>query len=95
MPAYFVAVRNAIKDPKEMEVYLKKARAAIAGHQFKVLALYGKVRSCDGPATDGAIIKEFATFEAAEAWYDSPAYQEAVVHRFAGADYRTFIIQGV
>ena len=64
MPAYFVAVRTAIKEPKEMEVYMKKARAAIAGHQFKVLALYGKVRSCDGPMTDGAIIKEFATFEA-------------------------------
>jgi uncharacterized protein (DUF1330 family) len=95
MPAYFVAVRTAIKDPREMEVYMKKARAAIAGHQFKVLALYGTVRSCDAPATDGAIIKEFATFEAAEAWYDSPAYQEAVLHRFAGADYRTFIIQGV
>jgi uncharacterized protein (DUF1330 family) len=95
MPAYFVAIRNAIKDPKEMEVYLGKARAAIAGHQFKVLALYGRIRSCDGPKTDGAIIKAFATFEAAEAWYDSPAYQEAVVHRFAGADYQTFIIQGV
>jgi uncharacterized protein (DUF1330 family) len=95
MPAYFVAIRTAIKDAKEMEVYMGKARAAIAGHQFKVLALYGKVRSTDGPATDGAIIKEFATFEAAEAWYDSHAYQEAVVHRFAGADYQTFIIQGV
>jgi uncharacterized protein (DUF1330 family) len=95
MPAYFVAIRTRIKDPGEMEVYLKKARAAIAGHQFKVLALYGKIRSTDGPASDGAIIKEFATFEAAEAWYDSPAYQEAVIHRFAGADYQTFIIQGV
>jgi len=95
MPAYFVAIRTAIQEPREMAVYLKKARAAMAGHQFKVLALYGKIRSTDGPATDGAIIKEFATFEAAEAWYDSPAYQEAVVHRFAGADYQTFIIQGV
>ena len=95
MAAYFVAVRNAIRDPAEMQTYKTLARAAMAGHQFKVLALYGKIRSTDGPTTDGAIIKEFATFEAAEAWYDSPAYQEAVVHRFAGADYQTFIIQGV
>jgi uncharacterized protein (DUF1330 family) len=95
MPAYFVAVRTAIKDAKEMEAYGQKARKSMAGHQLKPLAVYGKARSTDGPHTDGAVILEFPTFEAAEAWYDSPAYQDAVVHRFAGADYQTFIIQGV
>jgi uncharacterized protein (DUF1330 family) len=95
MPAYFVAVRTALKNLGEMEVYGKKARASMAGHHVKALAAYGKIRPTDGPHTEGAVILEFPTFEAAEAWYDSPAYQEAVVHRFAGADYRTFIIQGV
>jgi uncharacterized protein (DUF1330 family) len=95
MPAYFVAVRTAVKNPEEMAAYGKKARASMAGHPVKALAAYGKIRSTDGPRTDGAVILEFPTFEAAEAWYDSPAYQDAVVHRFAGAEYRTFIIQGV
>lgn len=95
MPAYFVAIRTALKNAKEMEVYGEKARASMAGHPVKALAAYGKIRSTDGPATDGAVIVEFPTFEAAEAWYDSPAYQDAVVHRFAGADYQTFIIQGL
>ena len=95
MPAYFVAVRTAIKDAKEMETYGQKGRKSMAGQQVKALAAYGTVRSTDGPNTDGAVILEFPSFEAAEAWYDSPAYQDAVVHRFAGADYQTFIIQGV
>lgn len=95
MPAYFVAVRTALRDPEEFAVYRKEANAAMAGHEFKPIAVYGKIRSGDGPASDGAVIIEFPTFEAAEAWYDSPAYQEAVVHRFASADYQTFIIQGV
>jgi hypothetical protein len=38
---------------------------------------------------------EFPTFEEAEAWYDSPAYRVAVVRRFRGARFRTFILQGV
>jgi uncharacterized protein (DUF1330 family) len=67
----------------------------MAGHQVKALAAYGRIRSTDGPHTDGAVILEFPSLEAAEAWYDSPAYQEAIVHRFAGGDYQTFIIQGV
>jgi len=46
-------------------------------------------------AAAGVVILEFPTFEEAEAWYDSPAYQSAVVHRFRGAKYRTFIVQGV
>jgi uncharacterized protein (DUF1330 family) len=95
MPAYFVAVRSTIKDAKEMETYGQKARKSMAGHQIKALAAYGRTRSTDGPHTEGAVILEFPTFEAAEAWYDSPAYQEAVAHRFAGGDYQTFIIQGI
>jgi uncharacterized protein (DUF1330 family) len=49
----------------------------------------------EGEPIEGVVILEFATFEEAEAWYDSPAYQAAVVHRLRGAKYRTFIVQGV
>ncbi|MCL7999845.1 DUF1330 domain-containing protein [Brucella sp. 21LCYQ03] len=37
----------------------------------------------------------FPTMEAARAFYDSPDYQAAVKHRFVGADYRSFIIEGI
>lgn len=95
MPAYFIAVRTApIKDPERFDRYVSNSRAAMAGHEIRPLAVYGRLRSADGPSTDGAVILEFPTFEAAEAWYDSPEYQAAVVDRFGSADYQSFIIQG-
>ncbi len=44
---------------------------------------------------EGVVILQFPTFEEAKAWYDSPAYREAREHRFAGADYRAVIVEGV
>jgi uncharacterized protein (DUF1330 family) len=32
--------------------------------------------------------------EAAKAYYHSPAYQEAVRHRFLAADYRCILVEG-
>ncbi|WP_455270921.1 DUF1330 domain-containing protein [Rhizobium herbae] len=36
-----------------------------------------------------------ASAGAARRWYRSPVYQEAVHHRFKGATYRSFIVQGL
>jgi uncharacterized protein (DUF1330 family) len=41
------------------------------------------------------VLIEFPTMEAARAWYESDAYQEARKLRFAGADYRVFLTQGL
>ncbi len=95
MPAYFIAVKNGVKDQAEMDTYSQKGAGAMAGHDFKPLAIYGRIRSTDGPATEGCVIIEFPTFAAAEAWYDSPGYQDAVQHRLKGGDYQTFIVNGL
>ena len=95
MPAYFVAVKNGVKDQAEMDAYAQKGAASMAGHEFRPLAIYGKIRSTDGPATEGCVIVEFPTFEAAEAWYYGAGYQDAVQHRLKGGDYQTFIVDGL
>lgn len=95
MPAYLVAVRNAVTDAEQLKLYGQKVQSTFKGHAMKPLAVYGKVRCVDGKPLDSAVIVEFPTFEEAEAWYDSPAYQAVVHHRFKGGDYQTFIIQGV
>lgn len=95
MPAYFVAVRNAVTDAEQLKIYGDKTLPTFAGHAMKPLAVYGKTRSTDGKPTDSAVVLEFPTFEEAEAWYDSPAYQAIVEHRFKGGDYQTFIVHGV
>jgi uncharacterized protein (DUF1330 family) len=40
-------------------------------------------------------IAEFPSVEEARQWYESPAYQAAVQHRFKGAIHRGLIVEGV
>ena len=95
MPAYAIFIRDRTNDPAEMETYSGKAGATLEGHPASVLAAYGPHDVLEGPAIEGAVIVEFPTLEAARAWYDSPAYREAREHRFRGADYRAFLIEGL
>ena len=95
MVAYVVFTREKMRDPEQYEQYKEKARPAAKGHPLKPLALYGAFEMLEGAAIEGAVILEFPTVETAKAYYNSPAYQDAVKHRFLGADYRVFIVQGL
>ncbi len=95
MVAYVVFTREKMRNREEYERYREEARPAAAGHSLTPLALYGKHEVLEGPSIEGAVILQFPTMDAAKAYYDSPAYQKAVQHRFLGADYRVFIVEGV
>jgi uncharacterized protein (DUF1330 family) len=95
MVAYVVFTREKMRNREEYERYRETARPAAVGHPLKPRALYGKHEVLEGPAIEGAVILEFPTIEAAKAYYHSPAYQDAVRHRFLSADYRVFIVEGV
>lgn len=94
MPAYIVFIREKTLDQSELETYWQKAPAAMAGRPIRALAAYGHHVTLEGPNVEGIVIAEFPTMEEARAWYDSPAYQEAAQHRFRGAVYRGFIVDG-
>jgi uncharacterized protein (DUF1330 family) len=95
MVAYVVFTRERMRNPDEYERYREKARPAANGHPLKPLTVYGKHETLEGPAIEGAVILEFPTVEAAKEYYLSPAYQDAVRHRFLAADYRVFIVEGM
>ena len=95
MAAYIIFTRERLRDAGEMATYGEKAGATLAGHTAKPLAFYGRHETLEGAPIDGAVVIEFPTLEAAKAWYESPAYTEARQHRFAGADYRAFITEGL
>lgn len=95
MPAYIIFARDVTTDQAEMDIYSPLARASMAGHPIKPLSVYGDFQSLEGQPIEGAVVLEFPTIAEARAWYDSPAYQEALVHRKAGADYRVFITDGL
>ncbi|GEK51832.1 DUF1330 domain-containing protein [Vreelandella venusta] len=95
MPAYIVLTREHTHDAKEMEQYASKAKAAREGHDPQPLAFYGDFEVLEGSAMEGAVILRFPDMAAARAWYESPAYQDARKHRFQGADYRVFLVDGI
>ena len=95
MSAYFIFTREKTLDQTEMDIYNREVSATTAGHGMKILAAYGPHEDVEGIPTEGTIILEFPTMEAAKAWYDSPAYREVRVHRFQGATYRATLVQGV
>jgi uncharacterized protein (DUF1330 family) len=82
-------------DPEEFKVYTQKSAAARADHPLKAHVYYGAVEVLEGPPVDGVVIVEFPDKEAALAWYNSPAYREALPHRLKAADYRVFLVNGL
>ena len=94
-PAYVVLVRDRMIDAGEFAVYGQKARGAREGDSVTPLAFYGQHEVLEGPPAEGAVILQFPSFAEAQAWYRSPAYQEALQHRLKGAEYRVLIVEGL
>ncbi|MDU7524858.1 MAG: DUF1330 domain-containing protein [Roseomonas mucosa] len=88
-------IRDSTVDAGELALYQQKAPAARAGHDLTPLAFYGAFEVLEGAPIEGAVILRFPNIEAARAWYDSPAYREALPHRLRGAESRAFIIEGI
>jgi uncharacterized protein (DUF1330 family) len=95
MTAYVIFVRDQMKDSEEFAVYAKKGRAARGDHPLTPLAFYGAQEVLEGPAAEGVVLLQFPDMEAARAWYNSPAYQEAKAHRLKAADYRVILVEGL
>jgi uncharacterized protein (DUF1330 family) len=95
MSAYLVFIRERTLDATELQTYWSNIRATFVGHEVKVLASYGAHEDLEGPATEGTVIAEFPSMEAAKNWYDSPAYRKVRIHRQRGAVYRGILVQGL
>lgn len=95
MSAYMIFTREKTINQKEMDTYTKTVGPTMAGHPSKRLAFYGAHEDLEGAPTEGTVIVEFPTVEAAKAWYNSSAYREVREHRFQGAKYHVILIEGV
>ena len=95
MPAYVIFWReDPVRDPDEMAKYQNSTRSDPRQYHLKPLVVYGKSEAIEGDAPDGVVVLEFPTVEDAKAWYYSPDYQAAAVHRKNAADYRAVIVEG-
>jgi uncharacterized protein (DUF1330 family) len=94
MAKAYILVTEAIHDPEGMKAY--GAKAAQAMGDARVLAVDSTPEVLEGAPPGGrAVLLEFATPEAAKAWYTSPEYQAAIPLRQAAADSTALLITGL
>ena len=98
MPAYLIVTREGpLQDPAAMETYtglLRSDRPQVAA-QPSPLVIHGNTVSLEGSEPESVIVLQFPSLETAKAWYDSPEYQAALVHRKKAANFRAFIVEGI
>ena len=94
MPAYFVYVCRDVTDRKELETYWAKIRPTLAGYEVKNIVGYTPFEQLEGDKVEGVAVIEFASFELAKAWYDSPAYRAIRHHRTNAAKYIGVLAEG-
>ena len=83
MPAYFIA-QYVVNDPKLYREYQAGAGPTIQAAGGKLVAFDVAAETIEGkPPGPQTVIVEFASAEAAKAWYRSPAYQAVVGKRLA------------
>jgi len=95
MPAYAIFIRDETLDQAEMDAYSAQVGPTFKDHPVEILAAYGPHVTLEGNEVEGVVVAKFPSIEAARAWYDSPAYQQVVRHRFKGARYRAVIVEGL
>lgn len=94
MVAYVIVRIIDISDADEFEVYKSKAGPALASHDAKVIVGGGRKATLEGEDDTALVIIEFPSYEAAEAWYQSPEYVAAMKHRLGASSAQVVIAEG-
>jgi uncharacterized protein (DUF1330 family) len=95
MSAYVIFTRAKTLDKLELAANLKDVPATLGGREVRVLAPNGWHEDLEGPSTEGTVILEFPSIEAAKAWYNGSTYREVREQRLKGATYRVTLVEGV
>ena len=95
VPKGYVIVTGTIHDPEGMKAYNRLASRTISEGGGKVLVVDTKPEVLEGDWHGSqTVVLEFASVDAARAWYESEGYQKAAKQRQAAADSNAVILSG-
>jgi uncharacterized protein (DUF1330 family) len=94
MAAYWIA-HVTVTDDEAYKRYAKIATEALAAHGGEFLARGGRFRQFEGKERARHVVARFPSFEAAEACYRSPRYQEAAAIAQGASERDLVIVEGV
>lgn len=82
-----------VTDEDKYGAYIKVASVVIPEHGGEFIARGGKFVQFEGKARARNVVARFPSVEAAEAAYNDPRYQEAVVFAKAGSDRDVMVVE--
>jgi uncharacterized protein (DUF1330 family) len=93
--AYWLSIYRSISDPDKVAAYAKLAGPAITAGGGRTLARGVAALVHEAGLKERTVIIEFDSLEAAQAAYESPAYQEALTKLADGAEREIRIVEGL
>jgi uncharacterized protein (DUF1330 family) len=93
MPALIVFMRDRVRDKAEFDVYSGLAGATLAGHTVKPLVAYNRCETLEGAPTEGAVILEFPSVDAAKARVPRGSRAPLQERRLPGVRHRDALIR--
>jgi uncharacterized protein (DUF1330 family) len=91
----FVIVEVTVTNPEPYAAYRDLAGASVARHGGRFIVRGGAVTTLEGDWNPQRIVViEFASVDAAKAWYFSDDYQEALKVRLANSVGKSLIVEG-
>ncbi|MEM8699138.1 MAG: DUF1330 domain-containing protein [Pseudomonadota bacterium] len=95
MPAGYVIGQMQITDRAAYDRYRAEVMATVEAHGGEFLVRGGPQEVIEGDAPPRSVILRFPSVEAAENWYNSPAYQKIVPLRQGASNGALTIVEGV
>ena len=93
--AYWLSIYRSISDPDKVAAYAKLSGPAITAAGGRVLARGVAALVHEAGLKERTVLIEFDSLEAAQAAYESPAYQEALTKLAGGAEREIRIVEGL
>jgi uncharacterized protein (DUF1330 family) len=91
----YILAEVEVTNPEPYKEYLAVVTPMVARFGGAYIVRGGKTTTPEGAAPKGRmVVIEFPSFEAAEAFYNAPAYQAVIAKRTANANSRLIIAEG-
>lgn len=94
MKAYVIVIIKNVKDEAELAEYRRIGIPSLKQTNVKFLVRPGPVDVLEGSPVEGVVMLEFPSKDEAKEWFYSPVYQEALKHRYKGAECHAFMVEG-
>ncbi|WP_315127120.1 DUF1330 domain-containing protein [Comamonas antarctica] len=96
MASGYIIASVDVTNPEQYAEYRKWSTQAMQAHGAEVCVRGGEVKMLEGDWNPGrVVVLKFASFEAAQAFYDSPEYLTAREARAGAAIMRMVCVEGV